>query len=1369
MFQRLFVFTTFLILTQTLHAQVPVPVSFEGELRATPPTGFRVACTNNAGTSTQKLAPGAQSDNKLFLCKNDKLDITHKQDFDLSGDPILGTTAGVGYANYKCAPTVTGMDLAMVTADACIYKDASNKILISATGINGNEEFKNDGAVQTFFNAGKPVKIFYAPITYDKGIALANGTYEITYESTGGGPQGPCVNVTTSNAFSVVYLNEIKSNILSQIGLNGSFQNSGGLPEYDVNATNYTITIALQTDPNIKGNITSGPAGHNTKVNFTVPQTGTYNVTVKDGHSCSSSFLVNMVTALTLTVTSDSVRCNGESNGKIIINAAGGKAPYAYKWKEPGSATINGPTNMTGSLDSISNLKAGNYSVTLTDADGMIVSKTIQVFQPDPFSVTLAETQLKCFGDLNGSIKATPSGGTAPYTYKWTGALNTQTIANLSAGNYTLTTTDAHGCTATKIGTIGANQMTIAKNVNDATCTGKTDASITVTPSGGTTANGNYTFTWAKGAFIETAKKSTFANISVGTYSLTLTDDNGCKLIDSFLIAAQKELKINANIADVKCFGDSDGEVLLTGQTLGSAAALPYTFSWDTGTPTSTGNGTGSKISNVTAGIYKVTMTDNDPAGCEVTGSYTVKQPDSLKLSVIKTDETCVKGDDGTITVKASGGTINAGSSYKYKWSKVPGTQAMVTGLPSDTYTVTVTDDNGCTKSISAFIDIPKGPAVTIGKVVDVACFDSTNGSIEVKTTANVSFTWDKSSSTSNTASNLSPGWYHITVTDNTTSCSTIDSAQVKSPDPITSDTTLVNASCPGYEDGQITLTPKGGTQPYSYTWNPASRSGHVVTGLKAGAYSVTVGDKNNCKGLVLNLTITEPKKIKIQFANIQGVSCYGSINCDGKATALATDGQGPFSYIWLTAANETTANAVQLCQGMQVVSAYDGLCNASDSVFIPSPAELKVDDTNTLITQVSCFGKSDGLISIKAQGGTLPYSYVWSNSAITSAIDNLSAKDYTVTITDGNNCSIIHPAYKIIEPLPLDAVMVEDTSVVKCAGRNNAKVAVFLSGGNAAAGPALYQWTPAGLSTTDRATDLGGGTYSVTVTDVKGCTATTQSIINFPPAVKFEIFPILEPLCYGYQTAVKILNASGGNGTNASIYTFSVDDGVTTEVGDSVSAYAGEHLIRVYDFTGECFSEQKIEINEPAPLQVSLGVDISVPLGESKPLEPIITSVIPLDTSSFKWNIDTYLSCSDCRSPYTSPTDPITYIFTVKDVNGCIGKDDIFVDSDKNRNVYIPNAFSANYDGTNDVFKIFTGTGVKSINYARVFDRWGNLVSDVNLSTLPSPIPSGEQPIWDGMYKGKKANQGVYVYVFEVEFVDGVKLIYRGDVALLR
>ncbi len=1366
MFQRLLVFTTFLILTHALYAQVPVPVSFEGELRGFPANSFRVACTNNAGTCTQKLVAGAQSNDKLFLCKNDKLQIDHPSPIDVSGDPVPATLGGVGYANYKCAPTVSGMDLLAVTADPCIYKDASNKILISATGLDGNEEFKNDGAVQTFFNAGKPVKIFYAPITYDKGIALANGTYEITYESAGGGPQGPCVNVTKTNAFSVVYLNEIKSNIISQIGLNGSFQSTGGLPEYDANATSYTITIVLQTDPAIKGNITSGAAGHNTKVNFTVPQNGTYKVTVKDGHSCESSFLMNMVAALTLTVASDSVRCNGESNGKIIINGAGGKAPYSYKWKEPGSAVINGPINMTGSLDSISNLKAGNYSVTLTDADGMIISKTIQIFQPDPFAVTLVETQVKCFGDSNGSIKATPVGGTLPYSYKWTGALNTQTITNLPTGNYTLTATDAHGCTATKIGNISANQMTIAKNVTDATCTGKTDASITVTPSGGTTANGNYTFKW-EGGFIETAKKSTLATIGVGVYSLTLTDDNGCNLIDSFLIAAQKELKINSSIANVKCFGSANGEIKVTGVTLGNAAALPYTFTWNTGTPTNTP--TSSTVSNVTAGTYKVTMTDNDPAGCAVTATYTVTQPDSLKLSVTKTDETCIKGKDGTITVTAIGGTINAGSSYKYKWSKLPDTKANVTGLASNTYTVTVTDDNGCSKMISAFIDIPKGPVVTIGKVVDVACFDSTNGSIEVKTTANVSFTWDKSASTSNTASNLAPGWYHITVTDKVTSCSTIDSAQVKSPAPITSDTTLVNASCPGFDDGQITLTPKGGTAPYTYTWNPATISGQVVTGLKAGAYSVTVGDKNNCKGLVLTLNVLEPKKITIQFANVQGVSCYGSINCDGKATASASNGQGPFSYIWFNSANETTASAVQLCQGKQAVTAFDGICSATDTILIPSPAELKTDDTNTLITQVSCFGKADGLISVKAQGGTLPYKYAWSNGANGSVIDSLSAKDYTVTITDGNNCSIIHPAYKIIEPLPLDAGIVEDTSVVKCAGRNNAKLVVKLSGGNAAAGPALYQWTPAGISTTDKASDLGGGTYSVTVTDVKGCTATTQAIVNFPPAVKFEVFPIVDPLCYGYQTAVKILNASGGNGTNASVYTFSLDDGVTTIVGDSVSAYAGEHILRVYDFTGECFAEQKIEINEPDPLQVSLGADISVPLGESQQLVPIITSVIPLDTTSFKWESNTYLTCSDCRNPFTAPTDPITYTFTVKDLNGCIGKDDIFVDSDKNRNVYIPNAFSANDDGTNDAFQIFTGTGVKSINYARVFDRWGNMIVDVNLSTLPSPIPSGDQRIWDGRYKGKKANPGVYVYVFEVEFVDGVKLIYRGDFALLR
>ena len=171
--------------------------------------------------------------------------------------------------------------------------------------------------------------------------------------------------------------------------------------------------------------------------------------------------------------------------------------------------------------------------------------------------------------------------------------------------------------------------------------------------------------------------------------------------------------------------------------------------------------------------------------------------------------------------------------------------------------------------------------------------------------------------------------------------------------------------------------------------------------------------------------------------------------------------------------------------------------------------------------------------------------------------------------------------------------------------------------------------------------------------------------------------------------------------------------------------------------------------------VEVDLGDSLSV-------LDPIIVSSVPID--SFIWSPPTQLSCVDCKNPRVNPIDDQLYTLVVIDVNGCTGTGSVLVDLDRNRNVYIPNVFSPNGDGINDDFKVYTGPGVSAINFVRIYDRWGELVHEV---LEPTPSPDGTAG-WDGYFNGDEMNPAVFLYLIEVEFIDGQVLVYRGDISLI-
>ena len=1383
----------FTLLSHSLFAQVPKQAVSESSSFIIDMS--RSACDNDAGSSTQTLAANAQSNDKVYLCKDDALNIKHNGSFNLSGDPIPSSPAGIGYAWYKCKPTVSGITLPLIVADPCIFKGnagsppALGLYIETNNSLVGNTQFTNTGFLQTNFNAGKPIKFTFAPITFDK----LNTKGEAVYEGT---PAGSCVNVNTAASFDVVYLNAIKKTIVSQGDLAGSFKALGGLSEYDNGATNYTITISLKSNPAIKGAVTSGAAKHNGTVTFTAPQNGVYTIDIQDGKSCGLTFDMTLSKVFTIDVKADTVMCFGNSDGSFVVTPVGGTGPYTFVWKKSGGT--NSPSQVLSLAGAtISGLAFGTYTVVATDNLGATVSKDFDIVQASAiFSVTTSATNPKCIGNKDGSVTANVTGGFGPYYYEWSNGekgFGKNTITNVGidpatgANDFSVTVTDKAGCMKIASTNLTVKTIQIQKNIKDATCSGLGDGEVEVIASGGNSASGNYNFQWSYNNFSQVAKSSKLTNLKDGTYRVTVVDDNGCKLIDSLVVKPGKTLSMTPVVTNNKCFGDKAGKIIVTGSTAGGAAATPYTYTLNPGNagiynPTATSF----SYEQLAAGKYSVTMSDGD--GCTVSiPPLEVKDPPKLTITnVTVKDPTCTgAGKDGEIEIKAAGGTLAAGNNYTYKWNNNNLT-VKISAVVAGNYDITVKDDNSCVATKAFTLTPPITPKITLIKVANVDCPNSTNGKVEVTATpANagdvLTYNWSNGQTTSGIF-DLSPNKYSITVTDQK-GCAIVADTAVKAPNPITLvDTLITKPTCTNSKDGKIIFSMTGGTKPYTFKWNvdgklQTTSTDTVLTNLPGGFYTVSVTDSKGCEITPIPINIFKPLLTKVAFSALKEISCLNNGNCDGKATCTIKQGENPnavYNFVWGINKTDvgTSSTQTQLCQGYNTVTVSElGNCPIVDSVFIGSPALVALDTAD--ITPIRCFDGSDGAITLKAKGGVPPYAFNWTNGPATPTYTGLKGGlgiAYPYTIKDANDC-VFSGSIEMKNPDKLEVEVTE--TPISCFGAADGQIILKVTGGTPGPDPAnpyTFAWKN-NVSTSSIAKKLAGGPYDVTITDANGCALPKSPSISEPPSITFTLDTIAQPTCAGYLTDVKIKTAMGGSGSQLSNYTFSIDDGgVTNAVGGVIPIYAGQHVVRVFDPNGCSSVDLKIKVDDPPAIRVNLGLDREVLLGKDEELNASIEKTNPI--VKYIWSPTTGLSFSDsCKeicARLIKPIEDATYILTVMDTIGCIGADTINITIDKNRNVYLPNIFSPNVDGTNDFMEVFASTeSVKSINFFRIYDRWGNMVFE-----SPSFKPADSRVLgnrWDGFYKDIKANEGVYIYVCEVLFVDGVVLRFRGDVTLIR
>lgn len=609
-------------------------------------------------------------------------------------------------------------------------------------------------------------------------------------------------------------------------------------PNSTVNFTS-TSTNAVTYSWSFPGGVPSTSTAANPSVVY--PNSGQYSVTLAVIGQCGGrdtitmTNYINVSSNLNSSITPTQITCFGANNGSATANATGGTSPYTYSWS-------SGQTTQT-----ITNLSPGQYSVTITDANGCSDVEIVTITQPSQLGGTINVVNESC-GGANGSLTANPTGGTAPYSYSWntTPIQTTQTISNLSAGIYTVTVTDANNCTTSLTDTvINSGSLALTTSSTNTTC-GLNNGTASVTP-GGTPP---YTYSWNTTPVQTTASIN---NLSAGTYTVTVTDSTGCSSSASVTIASSTPISASATSTNVTCFGLNNGSA-----TANANGTAPFTYSWNT-TPVQTTQ----TASNLAPGTYTVTVTDAN--NCTATANVTISQPSALSLGTSTTNETC-NGANGTATVTVNGGT----APYSYSWNTTPvQTTSTAVSLSAGTYTVTVTDANNCVQTASVNIfnngntSVIVTPSQTICAGNSVTLTANANGG-----TAPYNFTWSPGNLTGNsiTVSPTSTTVYTVVATD-ANNCSGSDTTTVTvNPIPNTVVTPTSVTICNGQS---TTLTASGGT---SYVWSTGGTNAtETVSPTSTTTYSV-IAFNGNCMGNTATATVTVSPCLSIDEQGIENL-----------------------------------------------------------------------------------------------------------------------------------------------------------------------------------------------------------------------------------------------------------------------------------------------------------------------------------------------------------------------------------------------------------------------------------------------------------------------------------------------------------------
>jgi large repetitive protein len=932
---------------------------------------------------------------------------------------------------------------------------------------------------------------------------------------------------------------------------------SGGFVANAVGGTGMLTYIA---------NSGSGVISNGSAATFSSLTTQTYTVTVTDTKGCTSTSVVNVGTAPLPNVTAistTSVSCNGGSNGTINVTIANGTGTITYLIAPSAINNNNGTFSGTG---------PGTYTVTASDINACSVTATVLVAQPTAvtFGATTATGTL-CNSVANGTITTTASGGsgTISYTLLNTSATNTNgNFGALIAAVYSIQATDANGCTSTT--TVAVTQPSSLNwgviNVVPVSCNGGGNGSIVANTIGGTgiklySINGN-----------TPAAINTYTNLIAGNYTIVVSDVNGCNLNTVVTLTQPAALNFsNVSSTPVSCNPGNDATITAVAQG-GNGG---YTYSLNGGSL----NATGIWL-NKGASLYTIAVSDSK--GCSYSIFYSVIPPSLPVITNAQTTNTyCVPNNTGTCTLAVLGN----GNPLQYSVGSgfVNGNQ--FSNLSQGTYTATATDNYNCSATLT-FIVSSYAATPFIAQITDVSCYGC-DGTISLAGNWSGfigSFTTAGITQTQTTFSMLCQGTYTVTHTE-TTGCTYSVLAIVDTSAVGTLGVPVIsNISCNGLSDGTIAVAPTGGnSSTYSISLNGSSvvvGSSHTFTGLAAGTYTISATDALGCT-TATTTSIINPSAVLFATVTASGPQCFGGNN--GSISCTASGGSGLISYTILNAATQSSPGIFTGITGNSTytLTATDANgCTSSSTIGIASPALLQI--SAMVVDSATCFGSATGSITISSvSGGTgsITYQLLPGNISNSSGVfSSLTNGSYIVTVTDANACQITTLS-QVFSPTPL-AITAPLVGNVSCNGFGDGTLSVSATG---SVPSYTYSLNGGSSSLLGSFSGLSGGSYTLVVTDSKGCVKQTTAAITEPSTLTLQPGTIQDILCYNANNGSIAALASGGTQS----YTYTLYPVLSTNASGSFTGLApNTYTVQVSD-ANACTSTVSYSLSQPNVLSI--------------------------------------------------------------------------------------------------------------------------------------------------------------------------------------
>jgi gliding motility-associated-like protein len=971
-------------------------------------------------------------------------------------------------------------------------------------------------------------------------------------------------------------------------------------------------------------------------------------------------------------------------------------------------------------------------------------SDTVRVDRSQGLAATTTTSAASC-GISNGIINVTgTSGGTGPYQYSLDGITwqASPTFASLPGGNHTVYIRDASGvCTATYTVNIGIISNLAAVTSNTATtCSGVNNGTITISSSTGIAP---FSYSLDAGAFQSGALPYTFNNLAPGNHTVVVRDASGCITNTmSVNITTGTGITATSTVTSTACSANN-GTITVTA----SAGVAPYTYQLGAATPQ-----TANVFTGLAAGTYTITVRDN--IGCTRTITRTVTSSTVVLATTATVAATCTGATDGRVTVTPTNGTGPYTFVLDGVTTQTGATNTVFTNLTTGSHTVVITDNpTGCVSNTITF-NIGSGSGFTIASLAGAtSCSGANNGSITVTAssgTGTFSYSVDGGPGVTGpspfTITNIAAGTHTVTAT-NSAGCVSVNTnlVTVAAGPAFTTTVSKTDALCNGGATGIITVAqPTSGVAPYQYSLDGTTwQASNIFPGLTAGTYTVYYREANGCQNSQ-SITVGESSTVTASNSFIP-VVCNGQSN--GIITITAGGGIAPYQYSIDGGTTWQNSNVFNVAAGTHTIITRDANnCSTPQTIIVTEPAALTATSING---PASCDGGNDGIITVTANGGNTGHQYSLDGTTFQSSnVFNVGPGNYTVTVRDNLGCTA---SFNTAVLLGSNFTLVRQRDTVICEGTSTQLALV--------SNATQYSWSPAtALSSITIPNPVANPvvTTQYIVTATLGRCSDNDTVIVNVNAAPIPNAGVDGFICYGqtYQ-----LQATGGT-----VYSWSPNTYLNnSSIPDPISA-AGRDIVYtlsiIADINGcASLTTDQIRIDVTPPIKVKTFPYDTV--GYSGDQFQLLAVPSDSDVINYVWTPSTGLSDSRIANPVVTvgATGDVTlYQVTTSTIAGCKGEGYVTIRVYKGPDIYVPSGFTPNGDGKNDRFTPFP-VGMKSYNYFRIYNRWGQLVF------TSTKLHDG----WDGKLGGRDQQSGVFVWMIEGTTKDNRVITKKGTIALMR